>query len=162
MKCVEHSDQSILPPPLKPERNASIREKGNERADLVAVRKETREEHAVHHASGIRESLLIAFAFLLLLISLTTPLAVMPWLVAGRSAADGLELVAAASRATSEREVQEVRCLNGTPQRLNLFGESNQEQIGNISLVNIDLIYPLHWQPYVSYDLAQKTKSISI
>lgn len=81
-ECVEHSDQSILPPPVIPERNASIREEGNERAELVAVRKETREEYAVHHASSIRESILISLAFLLLFISLMTPLAVIPWLAA--------------------------------------------------------------------------------
>ncbi|MGX8941304.1 IgaA/UmoB family intracellular growth attenuator [Symbiopectobacterium sp. Eva_TO] len=156
-ECVEHSDQSILPPPVIPERNASIREEGNERAELVAVRKETQEEYAVHHASGIRESLLISLAFLLFFISLMTPLAVMPWLAAAAV------LLAAWScwqlfRAPSERELQEVHCLNGTPQCLGLFGESNQEQIGNISLGNIDLIYPPHWQPYIAYDLAQKTQ----
>ncbi|WP_176264430.1 IgaA/UmoB family intracellular growth attenuator, partial [Salmonella enterica] len=38
-----------------------------------------------------------------------------------------------------------------------LFGENNQEQINNISLGIIDLIYPAHWQPYITQDLGQQT-----
>ncbi len=35
----------------------------------------------------------------------------------------------------------------GRPKRWGLFGENDQEQINNISLGIIDLIYPRHWQP---------------
>ena len=38
-----------------------------------------------------------------------------------------------------------------------LFGENDQEQINNISLGIIDLVYPAHWQPYIAQDLGQQT-----
>lgn len=47
--------------------------------------------------------------------------------------------------------------MRGTPRRWGLFGENNQEQINNISLGIIDLIYPAHWQPYIAQDLGQQT-----
>ncbi|MFV2740070.1 IgaA/UmoB family intracellular growth attenuator, partial [Escherichia coli] len=44
-----------------------------------------------------------------------------------------------------------------TPRRWGLFGENDQEQINNISLGIIDLVYPAHWQPYIAQDLGQQT-----
>ena len=38
-----------------------------------------------------------------------------------------------------------------------MFGENDQEQINNISLGIIDLVYPAHWQPYIAQDLGQQT-----
>lgn len=38
-----------------------------------------------------------------------------------------------------------------------MFGENDQEQINNISLGIIDLVYPTHWQPYIAQDLGQQT-----
>ncbi|WP_196363360.1 IgaA/UmoB family intracellular growth attenuator, partial [Cronobacter sakazakii] len=52
---------------------------------------------------------------------------------------------------------REIHCLRGTPKRWGLFGETNQEQLNNISLGIIDLIYPPHWQPFIAHDLGQKT-----
>lgn len=43
------------------------------------------------------------------------------------------------------------------PRRWGLFGENDQEQINNISLGIIDLVYPAHWQPYIAQDLGQQT-----
>lgn len=51
----------------------------------------------------------------------------------------------------------EIHCLRGTPRRWGLFGENDQEQINNISLGIIDLVYPAHWQPYIAQDLGQQT-----
>ncbi|ELL51852.1 hypothetical protein SEECHS44_16200, partial [Salmonella enterica subsp. enterica serovar Enteritidis str. CHS44] len=53
--------------------------------------------------------------------------------------------------------LREIHCLRGTPRRWGLFGENNQGQINNISLGIIDLIYPAHWQPYITQDLGQQT-----
>ncbi|SQA99002.1 Putative membrane protein igaA homolog [Cedecea neteri] len=53
--------------------------------------------------------------------------------------------------------MREIHCLRGTPKRWGLFGESNQDQMNNISLGIIDLVYPPHWQPFVAQDLGQKT-----
>jgi hypothetical protein len=53
--------------------------------------------------------------------------------------------------------LREIHCLRGTPKRWGLFGENNQEQINNISLGIIDLIYPRHWQPFIAQDLGQQS-----
>lgn len=57
----------------------------------------------------------------------------------------------------SKTALREIHCLRGTPRRWGLFGENDQEQINNISLGIIDLIYPPHWQPYIAQDLGQQT-----
>ena len=57
----------------------------------------------------------------------------------------------------AKNTLREIHCLRGTPKRWGLFGENNQEQMNNISLGIIDLIYPRHWQPFVTQDLGQQT-----
>ncbi|MFP1760662.1 intracellular growth attenuator family protein [Lonsdalea quercina] len=136
--------------------NASILPEENEHTELLSVRKETREEYATHRSRGIKDAAILCCAFLLLVFSLNSPLAVLPWLAATAC------ILAAWScwqlfRAPREKELQDVHCLNGTPHCLGLFGESNQSRLGNISLGNIDLIYPPHWQPYIGHDLGKKT-----
>lgn len=151
-----HGANTHLPPPPPHTPNASIRQEGSGRAELVKIRKETTEEFTMHNAAGLKEAGILSVAFLLLLISLNSPIAVLPWL-----AGTALLLIVwncwQLFRSPSERELREVHCLHGTPQCLGLFGESNQGQIGSVSLGNIDLIYPTHWQPYVAYDLGKKT-----
>ncbi|MGM3173381.1 intracellular growth attenuator family protein [Dickeya lacustris] len=135
---------------------ASIRPDAHEHTELVAIRKETPEEHAVHRSRGLREAGLLSAAFLLLVFSLTSPLAVLPWL-----AAAACLMVAWGCwhllRPPSQKELREVHCLHGTPQCMGLFSDTNQNPINNVSLGNIDLIYPPHWQPYIGYDLGVKT-----
>ncbi len=91
---------------------------------------------------------------MLLLISLLTPLIFMPWLV---SASLSMILVSLwfMYRRPRENDLREIHCLRGAPKRWGLFSESNQGQVNNISLGIIDLIYPPHWQPYVTHDLGQ-------
>lgn len=62
-----------------------------------------------------------------------------------------------AIRAPGKILLREIHCLRGTPRRWGLFGENDQEQINNISLGIIDLVYPAHWQPYIAQDLGQQT-----
>lgn len=62
-----------------------------------------------------------------------------------------------AIRAPGKSSLREIHCLRGTPRRWGLFGENDQEQINNISLGIIDLVYPAHWQPYIAQDLGQQT-----
>ncbi|AUG98455.1 intracellular growth attenuator family protein [Prodigiosinella confusarubida] len=139
-----------------PIEKAFIRKEENEPTELVTIRKETREEHAIHRSRGIKEAGLLSLAFFMLAFSLNSPLALLPWL-AGIACLIALWCCWEWFRPASEKERLEVHCLNGTPQCLGLFGESNQGQFGNISLGNIDLIYPSHWQPYINYDLGRKT-----
>lgn len=153
-ECIDNRE--VMSVPNIPVPNASISQAGNEHAELITIRKETKEEHAIHHSRGLKEAAVLCLSFLLLFISLNSPIVLLPWLT-GTAA-----LLAAWSlwqlfRSPSCKELQDVHCLHGTPQSLGLFGESNQGQTGNVSLGNIDLIYPSHWQPYIGHDLGRKT-----
>lgn len=139
-----------------PTKNASIRKEESEHVELVNIRKETPEEHTLNRPNGIKDACIISAALLLLFFSLISPVLVIPWMI----------FVAVLTitwgcwnlfRRPTERELKEVHCLRGTPKRWGLFGESNQGQISNISLGIIDLIYPPHWQPYITQDLGKTT-----
>lgn len=138
-----------------PTKNASIRKEESEHVELVNIRKETPEEHALNRPNGIREAVIISVA-LLLFFSLISPVLVIPWMifVAVLMIAWGCWNL---FRRPASRELKEIHCLRGTPKRWGLFGESGQGQISNISLGIIDLIYPPHWQPYLTQDLGKTT-----
>ncbi|AUU10570.1 Intracellular growth attenuator protein igaA [Serratia marcescens] len=139
-----------------PTKNASIRKEESEHVELVNIRKETPEEHALNRPNGIREAVIISVALLLLFFSLISPVLVIPWMifVAVLMIAWGCWNL---FRRPASRELKEIHCLRGTPKRWGLFGESGQGQISNISLGIIDLIYPPHWQPYLTQDLGKTT-----
>lgn len=139
-----------------PTKNASIRKEESEHVELVNIRKETPEEHALNRPNGIREAIIISAALLLLFFSLISPVLVIPWMifVAVLMIAWGCWNL---FRRPASRELKEIHCLRGTPKRWGLFGESGQGQISNISLGIIDLIYPPHWQPYLTQDLGKTT-----
>ncbi|CVC71944.1 intracellular growth attenuator family protein [Serratia marcescens] len=139
-----------------PTKNASIRKEESEHVELVNIRKETPEEHALNRPNGIREAVIISVALLLLFFSLISPVLVIPWMifVAVLMIAWGCWNL---FRRPASRELKEIHCLRDTPKRWGLFGESGQGQISNISLGIIDLIYPPHWQPYLTQDLGKTT-----
>lgn len=139
-----------------PTKNASIRKEESEHVELVNIRKETPEEHALNRPNGIREAVIISVALLLLFFSLISPVLVIPWMifVAVLMIAWGCWNL---FRRPASRELKEIHCLRGTPKRWGLFGESGQGQISNISLGIIHLIYPPHWQPYLTQDLGKTT-----
>ncbi|MDX5630773.1 MULTISPECIES: intracellular growth attenuator family protein [unclassified Brenneria] len=156
VECVNHQHHQLVAVTDAPMPNASIRHEENEHVELVNIRKETREEHALHRAKGLKEAGVLCLSFLLLFISINSPIALLPWLISTAL------LLAAWSlwqlfRSPSKQELQDVHCLSGVPQGLGLFGESNQGQFGNVSLGNIDLIYPPYWHPYITFDLGKKT-----
>ncbi|MEN4980289.1 intracellular growth attenuator family protein [Erwinia billingiae] len=151
-------EQPALAPAIRPvSQNASIRKEESENIELVSVRKETAEEYALSRPDGTREASAICIAFLLFFVSLVGPELLMPWLVLA-----GAAMIAVSCwflyRRPGEKDLREIHCLRGAPKRWGLFGESNQGQVSNISLGIIDLIYPPHWQPYVSTDLGQSTE----
>ncbi|AJI96030.1 intracellular growth attenuator IgaA family protein [Yersinia ruckeri] len=136
--------------------NASIRKEDSEHIELVNIRKETPEEHALYGPNGLTQAATICVALLLLFLSLISPAVVLPWLILV-----AIALISWACwhlfRPLSANDLKEVHCLSGTPKRWGLFGESNQNQMNNISLGIIDLIYPAHWLPYFTHDLGKKT-----
>ncbi|KAA8996376.1 intracellular growth attenuator family protein [Affinibrenneria salicis] len=145
------SQASLSVPP------ASIHQtKTEDPVELVTIRKETPQEHAIYRSGRLKEAGLLCVSLLLLLISLNSPISLLPWLV-GASLLLALWSGWQMLRRPSRRELREIHCLRGTPKCLGLFGESRQEQASNISLGNIDLIYPPHWQPWVSQDINKKT-----
>ncbi|MBV8043582.1 intracellular growth attenuator family protein [Pluralibacter sp.] len=135
---------------------ASIRGEESEQIELLNIRQETHEEYALGRPDGLREALLVVGAFVLFYCGLIAPDVFAPWLVGGATLllAAGLWGLFAPPSKTALREIH---CLRGTPKRWGLFGENDQEQINNISLGIIDLIYPRHWQPYIAQDLGQQT-----
>lgn len=135
---------------------ASIRGEESEQIELLNIRQETHEEYALSRPTGLREALLIAASFLLFFFCLIMPDTFVPW------TAGGAVLLLTAGlwglfAPPSKTALREIHCLRGTPRRWGLFGENDQEQINNISLGIIDLIYPPHWQPYIAQDLGQQT-----
>ena len=124
---------------------ASIRGEESEQVELRQIRRETPEEHALNRPDGLREAILIVASFLFFYFSLIGPAVFTP---AGRR-----RFVAARRRTVGiyapprRAALREIHCLRGVPKRWGLFGENDQEQINNISLGIIDLIYPRHWQP---------------
>lgn len=139
-----------------PSKSASIRKEESVHIELVNIRKETYEEHTLNRPNGIKEAVIITTALFLLFFSLISPVLMILWMI----------LVAVAMiawgcwnllRRPSESELKEVHCLRGIPKRWGLFGESDQEQTSNISLGIIDLIYPAHWQPYLTPDMGKTT-----
>ncbi len=139
-----------------PAQNASIRQEESEHIELVNIRKETPEEHALHRPNGIKEAATISVALLLLFFSLISPVIVIPWMifVAILMIVWGCWKLL---RHPTESELKEVHCLRGTPKRWGLFDEADQGQLSNISLGVIDLTYPPHWQPYLTSDLGKVT-----
>lgn len=135
---------------------ASIRGEESEQIELLNIRQETPEEAALSRPDGLREAILMCVAFVMLFLCLASPSVVLPWLLGG-----AIMLLAASLwglfAPPAKNTLREIHCLRGTPKRWGLFGESNQEQINNISLGIIDLVYPPHWQPYVVQDLGQET-----
>ncbi|QMI03606.1 intracellular growth attenuator protein IgaA [Citrobacter sp. RHB25-C09] len=135
---------------------ASIRGEESEQIELLNIRQETHEEYALSRPAGFREALLIVASFLLFFFCLITPDVFVPWLAGG-----AILLLAAGMwglfAPPSKTALREIHCLRGTPRRWGLFGENNQEQINNISLGIIDLVYPPHWQPWIAQDLGQQT-----
>ncbi|EDC1957876.1 intracellular growth attenuator protein IgaA [Salmonella enterica] len=135
---------------------ASIRGEESEQIELLNIRQETHEEYMLSRPAGLREALLIVTSFFLFFFGLITPDVFVPWMIGG-----AILLLAAGLwglfAPPSKSALREIHCLRGTPRRWGLFGENNQEQINNISLGIIDLIYPAHWQPYITKDLGQQT-----
>lgn len=135
---------------------ASICGEESEQIELLNIRQETHEEHALTRSDGLREALLIVAAFVLLFFCLVTPEVFLPWLAGAATlmlAAGSWGIFAPPLKNT----LREIHCLRGTPRRWGLFGENDQEHINNISLGIIDLIYPRHWQPFITQDLGQQT-----
>lgn len=135
---------------------AFIRREESEPIELLATRQETPEEHALAASRQVPETILICIAFFILVFSVLGPSILMPWLVGS-----ALLLIAASLwniySPVATPQLREIHSLRGTLKRLGLFGESNNDQINNISLGIIDLVYPAYWQPYIIQDLGQKT-----
>ncbi|WP_312952576.1 intracellular growth attenuator family protein [Superficieibacter sp.] len=134
----------------------SIRGEESEQIELLNIRQQTREEYALSHPDGLREAIFIVASFLVMFFCLISPDVFLPWLTGA-----AILLMAAGLwglyAPPMKSMLREIHCLRGTPKRWGLFGENNQEQINNISLGIIDLIYPRHWQPWITQDLGQQT-----
>ncbi|PHM74030.1 IgaA/UmoB family intracellular growth attenuator [Xenorhabdus kozodoii] len=148
-------DLSIMRAAAKTE-HASIQKNGNSSANLLHVRKETMEEYRLRKATGMQESILMCVGLSLWFTALFVPIPMLPWLMLVAF------LFILASfwshfRLPSGRKLANVHCFNGIPKRWGVFSEFEPEQRKNISLGGVDLVYPVHWEPYISHDLDQNT-----
>ncbi|MEA9390902.1 IgaA/UmoB family intracellular growth attenuator [Acerihabitans sp. TG2] len=145
---------AAIPPLVVP--NSSMHEQETEQVELLNIRKETPQEYALNRSSGMREAVMLSAALLLLFISLLAPVLAVPWL-----AAIAIVLILCSGwlllRRPAEKNRQDVHCLRGTPKRLGLFGETDQNRINTISLGIIDLTYPTHWLAFIGHDMGKKT-----
>ncbi len=139
-----------------PSSGTSIRGEESEQIELLNIRQQTREEYALTRPNRLREAFLIIASFFFMYFALIAPDVFLPWLVGGAILllVAGIWGLVAPPMKSMRREIH---CLRGTPKRWGLFGENNLEQINNISLGIIDLIYPRHWQPWITQDLGQQT-----
>ncbi|BET95133.1 intracellular growth attenuator family protein [Xenorhabdus sp. TCT-1] len=136
--------------------HASIQKNGNSSAKLLHIRKETLEEYRLRKSTGIRGSVLMCVGLSLWFVALFVPIPMLPWLmlVAFLFILGG---VGAHFRLPSSRKLANIHCFNGIPKRWGIFSEFEPEQRKNISLGGIDLVYPVHWEPYLSHDLDHNT-----
>lgn len=138
------------------QQHAFIHVEQSEQLELLGVRKETPQEHALNNPRQLREAILICIAFFIVFLSLISPVMLLPWLL-GCACVLIIAALWSIFSPPPQTQLSEIRCLRGTPKRWGLFGESNQEQVNAISLGIIDLAYPNHWQPYLNQELGHKT-----
>lgn len=150
----QETSQDIAPDRSSPQ--AFMLREESEPIELLAIRQETPEEHALNASRQVPEAILICIAFFILVLSVLGPSILMPWLVGSALLLIAASLLSIYSSATT-LQLREIHSLRGIPKRWGLFGESNNDQINNISLGIIDLVYPAYWQPYITQDLGQKT-----
>ncbi|PHM25676.1 IgaA/UmoB family intracellular growth attenuator [Xenorhabdus ehlersii] len=136
--------------------HASIQKNGNSSAKLLHIRKETLEEYRLRKSTGIQGSVLMCVGLSLWFVALFVPIPMLPWLmlVAFLFILGGFW---SHFRLPSSRKLANIHCFNGIPKRWGIFSEFEPEQRKNISLGGIDLVYPVHWEPYISHDLDQNT-----
>ncbi|AOM41848.1 IgaA/UmoB family intracellular growth attenuator [Xenorhabdus hominickii] len=135
---------------------ASIQKNGNSSANLLNLRKETLEEHRLRHSTGLQEGILMCIGLSLWLIALFLPIPILSWLIPA-SFLFILGSFWSHFRLPPDRKLENIHCFSGIPKRWGVFSEFEPEQRKNISLGGIDLIYPTHWEPYVTHDLDQNT-----
>ncbi|PHM44729.1 Intracellular growth attenuator protein igaA [Xenorhabdus mauleonii] len=136
--------------------HASIQKNGNSSAKLLHVRKETPEEYRLRYATGGKEGVLMGIGLLVWFVALFLPIQMLPWLML----VSFLFMLAgfwSHFRFPSSRKLLNINCFNGIPKRWGVFSEFAPEKRKNISLGGIDLVYPTHWESYISYDLDQNT-----
>ncbi|OTA15977.1 intracellular growth attenuator protein IgaA [Xenorhabdus vietnamensis] len=136
--------------------HASIQKNGNSSANLLYTRKEALEEYRLRKSTGILEGTLVCVGLSLWFMALFVPIPMLPWLMLM-----ALLFILGSFwphfRLPSGRKLADIHCFSGIPKRWGIFSEFEQRQRKNISLGGIDLIYPAHWEPYVSHDLDQNT-----
>ncbi len=134
---------------------ASIRGEESEQIELLNIRQETHEEYALSRPAGLREALLIVASFLLFFFCLITPDVFVPWMIGGAI------LLLAAGLWGLLRRRRKARCGKFTvcgerPAAGDCLGRIIRSRLTIFPGI-IDLIYPAHWQPYITQDLGQQT-----
>ncbi|CAK9886550.1 MAG: Intracellular growth attenuator protein igaA [Candidatus Erwinia impunctatus] len=126
---------------------AAIRE--DQFTENIGKRRESAEEYRLrrHHSYGA--VILLNATLLLLFFSQLAPGNLMFWLMLA-ALATTLSAVAIFWFHAVSGGIKDIFHLQGTLKRWELFGVSGRENAASLSLGNIDLHYPKHWQPFLS------------
>ncbi|MBD2781806.1 intracellular growth attenuator family protein [Xenorhabdus sp. 42] len=152
----DYQQDLLVPQAVTKIAQASIQKNGNSNANLLYVRKETVEERHLRYSTDIQESLFMCIGLALWFIALFVPIPMLPWLMLV-SLLFILGSFWLQFRLPSRRKLLNIHCFNGIPKRWGIFSEFEPERLKNISLGGIDLIYPIHWEPYIMHDIDQTT-----
>ncbi|HBO24815.1 MAG TPA: flagellar operon control protein UmoB [Providencia sp.] len=141
--------------PAAPE--AAIQEREQHSIELLRVRKETPEEHRLHHSSGWLGAIVICLSFILGYLTLIViPLLQGVGLVTSVICfVIGLFILFRSKMFPSQYE--DVKCVYGQPKRWELFGELDKKYTSTVSISGVDLHYPTHWAPYVKHEFNRAT-----
>ncbi|MDR0218933.1 MAG: intracellular growth attenuator family protein [Enterobacteriaceae bacterium] len=152
----DYQQELLVTPNIKKTKQASIQKNGNSDSSLMYLREETPEEYRLRRSTGVYEAILICAGLLLWFLGLFMPPTLLLWL--------GLTAVLCFLislwpffRLLYSRNALNISCFSGVLKRWSLFSEFASERQRNISLGGIDPIYPIHWEPYLVYELGQNT-----
>ncbi|MCC8379373.1 IgaA/UmoB family intracellular growth attenuator [Xenorhabdus sp. PB30.3] len=152
----DYQQDLLVTPSIKKAEHASIQKNGNSNANLLYLRKETPEEYRLRHSTGIQEGVLMCVGLSLWFLALFVPSPLLPWLML----VSVLFILASFwpfFRLPSARNYLNISCFSGILKRWGVFSEFEPENKKNISLGGVDLIYPVHWEPYVTHELDKNT-----
>ncbi|PHM33172.1 IgaA/UmoB family intracellular growth attenuator [Xenorhabdus innexi] len=152
----DYQQDLLVTPNIKKAAHASIQKNGNSNANLLYLRKETPEEYRLRHSTGIQEGALMCVGLSLWFLALFVPSPLLPWLML----VSVLFILASFwpfFRLPFSRHLLNISCFSGILKRWGVFSEFEQENKKNISLGGVDLVYPVHWEPYIVHELDQHT-----
>ncbi|GAB1440252.1 intracellular growth attenuator family protein [Providencia sp.] len=134
---------------------AAIQERGQQNIERLSVRKETLEEHRLHHSTGWLGAVIVCLSFLFGYLTLISIPLLQEWGLVMTLATFIVGLIVLFRSKMFPRKYQDIQCIYGQPKRWELYGELDKKHSTNISIGGVDLHYPTHWENYLKYESNQ-------